>query len=255
MSREPTCGAGAVSHRSIQPLGVRGRGRSTRPHSATSTSNTEMPTPAPTVWRQGLTAPPALLRRGVHVVRFALGCVVTMGVLIWPLGSAVADRLPGSDHGGLPESDALVGVNQVPPLVTAGFGADLDYLAREPGQEFPPMPGGSGVLGTGSPTTYKRAKLGSEGDEATTVTLTHPCWRAPPGFGRRRVLGGSRRCWGYRRRAAGRPGPARQPLQWAGMITSGLNPARASTVGPMMGLKVGPLKWSRPRPPPRCRCW
>jgi hypothetical protein len=55
-------------------------------------------------------------------LRFALGCVVTMGVVVLPVGTAVADRLPGSDHGGLPESAALLGANSVPPVVTAGSG-------------------------------------------------------------------------------------------------------------------------------------
>jgi hypothetical protein len=39
-----------------------------------------------------------------------------------PFGNAVADRLPGSDHGGLPESATLLGANQVPPVTTAGSG-------------------------------------------------------------------------------------------------------------------------------------
>src|SRR5262245_12799476 len=55
-------------------------------------------------------------------LRVALGCLVAAGIVLVPFGSAVADRLPGSDHGGLPESATLLGANQVPPVTTAGSG-------------------------------------------------------------------------------------------------------------------------------------
>ena len=54
-------------------------------------------------------------------LRFVLGCAVAVVVAL-PVGTAVADRLPGSDHGGLPESATLLGANQVPPVATAGSG-------------------------------------------------------------------------------------------------------------------------------------
>jgi hypothetical protein len=54
--------------------------------------------------------------------RFALGCAVAISVVALPVGTAVGDRLPGSDHGGLPASATLLGANQVPPVATAGSG-------------------------------------------------------------------------------------------------------------------------------------
>ena len=55
-------------------------------------------------------------------LRFALGCAVATTVAAVLVGPAVADRLPGSDQGGLPQSATLVGANQVPPVATAGSG-------------------------------------------------------------------------------------------------------------------------------------
>jgi hypothetical protein len=51
-----------------------------------------------------------------------LGGVAVIGLALVPVGTAVADRLPGSDHGGMPESAALLAANQVPPVDTAGSG-------------------------------------------------------------------------------------------------------------------------------------
>jgi hypothetical protein len=55
-------------------------------------------------------------------LRFALGCLVATGIVVVPFGTAVADRLPGSDHGGLAESATLLGANQVPAVTTPGSG-------------------------------------------------------------------------------------------------------------------------------------
>ena len=55
-------------------------------------------------------------------LRFVLGCAVAISVVALPIGNAFGDRLPGSDHGGLPESATLLGANQVPPVATAGSG-------------------------------------------------------------------------------------------------------------------------------------
>ena len=58
-------------------------------------------------------------------LRFALGCAVATTVAAVLVGPAVADRLPGSDQGGLPQSATLVGANQVPPVATAGSGTPI----------------------------------------------------------------------------------------------------------------------------------
>jgi Cu/Zn superoxide dismutase len=55
-------------------------------------------------------------------LRVILGCLVATGIVVGPFGTAFADRLPGSDHGGLPESATLLGANQVPAVTTAGSG-------------------------------------------------------------------------------------------------------------------------------------
>jgi hypothetical protein len=55
-------------------------------------------------------------------LRFALGCLVATGIVVGPFGTAFADRLPGSDHGGLAESATLLGANQVPAVATPGSG-------------------------------------------------------------------------------------------------------------------------------------
>jgi hypothetical protein len=55
-------------------------------------------------------------------LRFAFGCLIATGMAVVPFGSAVADRLPGSDLGGLPESATLLAANQVPPVATGGSG-------------------------------------------------------------------------------------------------------------------------------------
>jgi hypothetical protein len=55
-------------------------------------------------------------------LHFAFGCLVATGMALVPFDNAFADRLPGSDHGGLAESAVLVGANQVPPVATAGSG-------------------------------------------------------------------------------------------------------------------------------------
>src|SRR5712691_4667698 len=59
----------------------------------------------------------------MRAIRFAVGCAAAVGMALVPLGTAVADRLPGSDHGGLPESATLLGANQVPPVSSPGSGA------------------------------------------------------------------------------------------------------------------------------------
>jgi CHRD domain len=58
----------------------------------------------------------------MRAMRFVVGCAVAVGMATIPLGTAVADRLPGSDHGGFPESTTLLGANQVPPVTTPGSG-------------------------------------------------------------------------------------------------------------------------------------
>ena len=55
-------------------------------------------------------------------LRFVLGCLVLVGIVGAPIGNAFADRLPGSDHGGLAESATLLGANQVPAVPTSGSG-------------------------------------------------------------------------------------------------------------------------------------
>jgi hypothetical protein len=55
-------------------------------------------------------------------MRFAVGCAVAVGIATMPVGIAVADRLPGSEHGGFPESTTLLGANQVPAVATTGTG-------------------------------------------------------------------------------------------------------------------------------------
>jgi hypothetical protein len=55
-------------------------------------------------------------------LRFALGCLVATGIVVVPFGNAFADRLPGSDHGGLAESATLLGANQAPAVATSGSG-------------------------------------------------------------------------------------------------------------------------------------
>jgi hypothetical protein len=51
-----------------------------------------------------------------------LGGAAVVGLTLVPVGTAAADRLAGSDHGGMPESAALLAANQVPPVHTAGSG-------------------------------------------------------------------------------------------------------------------------------------
>ena len=55
-------------------------------------------------------------------LRFALGCLIVTGMTVVPVGSAVADRLPASDHGGLAQSATLLGANSVPAVATSGSG-------------------------------------------------------------------------------------------------------------------------------------
>jgi hypothetical protein len=55
-------------------------------------------------------------------MRFAAGCAIAVGMSTIPMGTAVAQRLPGSDHGGFLESTTLLGANQVPPVSTPGSG-------------------------------------------------------------------------------------------------------------------------------------
>jgi hypothetical protein len=58
----------------------------------------------------------------MHLHRVALACVAMASIVFAWAGGAFADRLPGSDLGGLPESATLSGANQVPPVTTAGTG-------------------------------------------------------------------------------------------------------------------------------------
>src|SRR5262249_28452621 len=58
-------------------------------------------------------------------LRIVLGCLVSIGMVVVPTANAVADRLPGSDHGGIRESATLLGANQVPPVATAGSGTAM----------------------------------------------------------------------------------------------------------------------------------
>ena len=55
-------------------------------------------------------------------LRFALGCLIVTGMTVVPVGSAVADRLPASDLGGLAQSATLLGANSVPAIATPGSG-------------------------------------------------------------------------------------------------------------------------------------
>jgi hypothetical protein len=63
-----------------------------------------------------------------------LFCLAVIVAGSFSLGAtAGAERLPGSDHGGLPESAALTGANQVPPVATSGSGTAKVTL--NPGQD------------------------------------------------------------------------------------------------------------------------
>jgi hypothetical protein len=58
----------------------------------------------------------------MNLRRIVVACVAMATMPVLSAGGAAADRLPGSELGGLPESTTLLGANQVPPVASPGSG-------------------------------------------------------------------------------------------------------------------------------------